>query len=270
VARLQALSLGYALDARAAAAGVVHSVYPRAANLEVRGELWTLLAAAREDLPLGIRLEVEDLGAFALRRGDTVRVRAGYVGIGEDGRAVVLDCRAAPRWTPACRAQPAPGLAGRLALVAAAAHHRAWAGSARMAHDVVSALDHGDSLPGVIAGVIGCGPGATPAGDDVLVGVFAALALLPAGARGAAAARMLEGALRPLLPGTADLSAHLLRQAAGGLFGRPVHDLADALACAADAGRVQEALRRVLDMGATSGADLCTGIASAAHAFLLH
>ena len=265
MARLQALSLGHALDPFPPAAGVVHSVYARAANVDMGSALWTLLAAGREDLPFGIRLAADALDALGLSRGDPVRARAGFVGIGEGGATLVVDCRAAPRWTPARDARAAPGLAERLALVAAAARPRAWAGSARMAGEVVSALERGASLPGVLAGVVGCGPGSTPAGDDVVVGVLAALAMPHAGARGAAATRVLRGALQPLLAGTSDLGAHLLRQAAEGFFARPVRELTLALACEPDGAHTRAALRRVLDMGASSGADLCLGLHAAAH-----
>src|SRR5262245_13828422 len=50
-ARIQALSIGHALNADSAGLGVVHSVFARAVNLMVREEMWTLLAAEKADLP---------------------------------------------------------------------------------------------------------------------------------------------------------------------------------------------------------------------------
>jgi hypothetical protein len=61
-ARVQALSIGHALDADSAGFGIVHSVFARAVNLMVREEMWTLLAAEKADLPFGIRVASSDLG----------------------------------------------------------------------------------------------------------------------------------------------------------------------------------------------------------------
>ena len=129
---------------------------------------------------------------FGLRRGDArfdvqtaerVNVRAGYVGIGR----MILDCRTASRWAPTRWARPAMGLAARLATVELAARRRAWDESAGMAGDVTDALRGSDAeLARAVQRTVGRGPGLTPAGDDVLVGI---LALLTSGAAGAAGER---------------------------------------------------------------------------------
>ena len=98
-----------------------------------------------------------------------------------------------------------------------------------MAYAVVSALNDPDVLDDVVFDVVGCGPGSTPAGDDVLVGILAVLTSPHSGATGSAAVQSLRRSLRPLLPTTTDISGHLLRQAADGLVGRAVHELVCAL-----------------------------------------
>jgi hypothetical protein len=268
VARLQALSLGHALDLSSPGTGAVHSVFPRAVNLEVRGDLWTLLSAQRADLPFGIRVAAEGFDTLGLRCGDRVSVRSGFVGVGRASGALAIDCHAAPRWIPARQGECAHGLANRLAFVAAQAQHRAWPGSARMARAVTSALHDPTALAAALPEVVGCGPGSTPAGDDVLVGIFALLTSPHSGAAGATAACALQRALHPLLPTTTDISAHLLRQAARGLLARPVHELMSALNGSPAAAPLGYAVLAVLDMGATSGADLCVGLLAAARAFL--
>jgi hypothetical protein len=267
VARLQALSLGHALDLDSPGAGAVHSVFAHAVNIELRGELWTLLSAQRPDLPFGIRVASREFAGFALRSGDRVSVRSGLLGIGSGSRLVV-DCRAAARWMPAAARECAPGLAQRLEVVASAATDRAWPGSASMAQRVTAAWRDAVVLRDTLSGVVGFGPGSTPAGDDVLIGLLAVLTSPRSGAGGAAAARSLTQALLPLLPTTSEISAHLLRQAARGLCSRPVHELVCALLADTDRPHLSRAAQRVVETGATSGADICIGMLAAAAAFL--
>ena len=268
MAAIQALTVGHALDLESARTGVVHSVFARAVNCEIGADLWTLLAADRADLPFGIRVAADDLGPLCLRRGEPVSVASGFVGIGSGAGHLVVDARAAPRWIPTPHGPLAPGVAERLAAVAAVAAPRAWQGSAGLAHAVVSALNDRDTLGRALRGVVGCGPGASPAGDDVLAGILALLASPHSGARGATAAHSLCRALLPLLPRTTDISGHLLRQAASGLFGRPVHELVCAVIADQGSPHLKESLRRVVETGATSGADLCIGLLACAPAFL--
>jgi len=219
--------------------------------------MWTLLAEDKTDLPFGIRLASSNFHTLGLRSGDLVSVRSGFGGIGPD---LVVDCRAAPRWVPACEEKLDPGLESRLAVMAMAACDRAWCESAPMARAVRAALIDTTALGDVLARVVGRGPGATPSGDDVLVGVLAVLTSPRAGTAGARAAESLGRALRPLLPTTTDLSGHLLHQATKGLFGRDLHELVNALIGASTPRQLSEKIRRVAETGATSGADACEGL----------
>jgi hypothetical protein len=266
---MQALSLGHALDVHSANAGAVHSVFAHAVNVEIRGDLWTLVSADRADLPFGIRVASRDFDLLGLRGGDRVNVRSGFVGIESSRARVIVDCRAAPRWIPTLQNEPAPGLAQRLAVVAAAANQRAWPGSARMASAMMAALHDPAALRSVLPDVVGCGPGSTPAGDDVLVGILAVLTSPHSGATGAAAASSLRRSLSPLLPMTTDISGHLLRQAVDGLFGRAVHELVCALIGDPAPRQLNETVQRVVETGATSGADMCAGLLAAAPSFPL-
>ncbi len=263
--RVRAVSLGHALDADGVRRGFVHSVFRRAVNLALGAELWTVLAEDRADLPMGIRVPLPGFDGLGLRRGDPVRVRAGYLGIGAH---VVLDCRTARRWAPAGIAERRPGLERRLAALGAAARGRSWEESAAMAQALNAAVHEASRLPTALAAVLGRGPGATPSGDDVLVGVLAVLKSPHAGPAGARAADLLTRLLLPQLSRTTEVSGHLLRQAANGWFGRDLAELVGGLIGAASAAEWGAQIRRAIDTGATSGADTCEGVLAFAATFL--
>jgi hypothetical protein len=244
-------------------------VFAHAVNLMIRAEMWTLLAPDKTDLPFGIRVASTDFDALGLRSGDLVNVRAGFVSIGSGSTCRVIDCRAAPRWLLTRHNKIEPGLAGRLAIVATAASDRAWHESARMAQAVRSALEVSAALGVVLAKVVGRGPGSTPSGDDVLVGILAVLNSPHSGAAGARAAESLGRAILPLLWTTSDLSAQLLRQALKGLFSRDVHELVLALLGNRAPQELRNTIRRVIETGATSGADTCMGLLAFAPPFLI-
>lgn len=264
---IQVLSVGHSLNVDFARTGIVHSVFARAVNLDMCGEMWTILADDGVDLPFGLRLAAKDFKLLGLQRGDRVNVRAGFIGLGSRQRVVVIDCRAAPRWLPAYQGRLDPRVSDRLAAVEAAARKRAWGGSADMADAVREALDHPNSLGSVLTCVIGRGPGLTPAGDDVLVGILAVLSRRSGLA--AAAADRLAGLIPPLLPTTTYISGQLLLQAMRGLFARAVDELLSALTSNSPPQRLNGAIRRIIDTGATSGADTCMGVIAFAPSFLV-
>jgi len=116
------------------------------------------------------------------------------------------------------------------------------------------ALDH------AAGGLVGLGPGLTPAGDDVVAGALVALA-----AAGATRSRdRLAAAVRPLLDRTTVVSAALLRHAAGGRaipeVARYVTELASSVA-GSRAGRdaVGAVGQDLLRVGASSGIALAHG-----------
>ncbi len=126
-----------------------------------------------------------------------------------------------------------------------------------LAPRLASAALRGDRRAlGVIASrLIGAGPGATPAGDDVVVGVLAGLRASDAGPNALAA---LACVVAPLLPRTTRASRHDLRAALEGEFSQHVHALVRAMG---DVSLVPQALRAAHAWGATSGLDLAAGVA---------
>ena len=161
---------------------------------------------------------------------------AGALDFGPDLVCILKDYAQTPPPNTA-GANPAPGAADRLskAVVCSLAHNRP------------------DKLAEAVVGLAGLGRGLTPAGDDYLVGVMAALRLtgraeLPADLITAAAAK------------TTWLSAAYLKAAARGEFTEPWHNLALAL-LAADTTATTEAIRGIAGYGASSGCDALAGFA---------
>lgn len=261
-----AVSLGGALDVWTPRTGAVHSVFAGAINLRVDDELWTVLGAGKPDQPFGIRLAPGVTHRVDVPAAAPVRVRAGFVGVGP----LVLDCRAAARWTPAPWPSPADGLADRLRHVERAAQARAWSGSPAMAAALAEALaDRGPRalcrLVDTVRRSVGRGPGLTPSGDDVLVGLLTGLG----GAGAQPALDRLGDVLAPLLRGTTELSRHLLVQARRGQPGRALHELGRALCEGPPGADLARSLAPVLDTGATSGADACLGLGAACRLLFL-
>lgn len=124
---------------------------------------------------------------------------------------------------------------------------------ARAADLAAAALAHEPQR--VLPALVGAGPGTTPAGDDIVVGCHAALAVL---GRTDAAFHLSE-ATEPLLAATTTASRHYLEAAASGRFSEHVHTLVAGFVQGHDADRMLTEARR---WGATSGVDLLTGLAA--------
>lgn len=262
---LPAHCIGHRVELNRPQTGRVHSCFEGSVNLLIEGELWSLLDAARSDLPFGIRLAPGIApGRLALRVGDPVRLRAGYLAIGP----LTLDCRMAARWWPGHWSLPAHGLAARLDWVERMAAPRAWRDAAGMAVAVVEALQQRGAgaparLVSAVGRVVGRGPGLTPAGDDVLAGILTVLGSAAAGPAAASMQARLVAAVTPWLGTTGDISRHLLQQALRGWSGRALHELGQAVVEGADEAVLCSALERLLDSGASSGADGCIGLVAA-------
>jgi hypothetical protein len=101
--------------------------------------------------------------------------------------------------------------------------------------------------------LIGLGEGLTPAGDDCVVGALAAIHHLAPGWLEPHAVRAIAEAARHR---TTDVARDFLLEALAGRFAEPVL----AILAAPSAGRATDAARRLLAMGATSGADTLDGL----------
>ncbi len=117
----------------------------------------------------------------------------------------------------------------------------------------------GEPLESALLELIGAGPGSTPAGDDVVVGVLAGL---QATGRDAVAAN-IAGALPDLLARTTSASRMYLSAAADGRFAERVHQLVRGLD---DRSSAYASARSAGRWGATSGFDLLSGVLAGASA----
>jgi Protein of unknown function (DUF2877) len=197
-----------------------------------------LLPTTRAELPL------TSLGAAA---GTPVVGDGAVAWTGPAGPVVV---RAVREWAPAS-ARNGTVVASALTAVRAGLPGPAALG---IDADLVARLT-GDPAEAV-AGLLGRGPGLTPAGDDVLAGFLVAARAFGLDAR------RVRTATAALAPGrTTALSAALLWHAARG---ECIDEVAALVAALAGQGHPESALRRLLAVGHTSGAALAVGLAAAA------
>jgi hypothetical protein len=265
-ARVTARAIGPVIDLRTPRTGRVHSVFTHAVNLELGEEMWTVVGCDGHDAALTVRLSgAVGPGDLGLRCHDPVYVRSSHVRAGP----AVIDARTAVRWMPHMYDVDPYRLGDRVAELEAAARDVAWEGSWILADAVAGALPSGgrSDLDEAVRRTIGRGPGLTPAGDDVLVGILAVLTA-PPGAAGVAAGRepaaaRVRAALAPALPTTTEISRALLRQASHGHVSRPVWELVRGVLSGREAAASAQARADVLSTGATSGGDTCAGVVAA-------
>ena len=159
--------------------------------------------------------------------------------VGTAAGAGSRDNRSAPAWEPA----GPPGSAASIGLHSIEALRRGVA-----TNDLPAAIQATDAL-------VGLGEGLTPSGDDLLVGLTAALC-----ATGHAMAGSLSrhAAMRAV-GSTTDVARVALEHAARGEYAERLHDVLEALARGDDAAlRLQ--VERALSWGASSGADTLLGM----------
>ena len=112
-------------------------------------------------------------------------------------------------------------------------------------------------------GLAGLGPGLTPAGDDVLAGFAAVMALLSAriSADGTSRSHVAEVIAAVARPRTTVLSGVLLEYAARGEVAEQLGEMLLALALpAGESEAVLQAADKLLDFGGTSGGDTLLGV----------
>jgi hypothetical protein len=126
-----------------------------------------------------------------------------------------------------------------------------------------------DGTAQYVTRLVGWGEGLTPAGDDFLVGLCAALRA-QIGGRADRALFLLElsAAVTTQAHRTTPIAAHFLRLAARGHFNADVVHLVDALLGPRGIPDLAAALAAALESGATSGADMVTGIVAGLTAWL--
>jgi Protein of unknown function (DUF2877) len=271
--RLQAISAGTGVQSDRFT-GVVHSVFRRACNIQTeRGELLVLLASELGNVPHGIRVRVPAGLAFAdhLRAGQRVGCRARVLRIAGSGFAV--DMSTAEVWRGRLAAvdlgRPAAADAWRIAWRALERHgagrdHDPLLRTVRergLALAEASRVLDIDRAVTAMGALIGCGPGLTPAGDDLIVGCLTGLL---ASRDGDSAKRCfldaLATAIATAVRGTGAISRAYLEHASRGHVAEPLARLAGAIADGALPAEVEAAAGRALGVGHSSGGDGVFGL----------
>ena len=255
--------------------GTVHSVFARACNISLDdGRLLSLLAAELGNAPNAIVLETPSGFAFdrALRTGERIGCRAGVMRFGKAGVSVRL--AGARPWR-----HDLDGLAADLRSPRVFA---AWRTARRCLRGHESAdcatrsgvprgrplelwraartIDAGRGAA-ALRGLIGCGVGLTPAGDDIVVGIFAGVRATARGDDGRLAfCTALGEAVKALAARTNPISGAHLAHAVDGGFAEPIARLASTIAGGAAADEVARVARTALAVGATSGGDGVRGL----------
>jgi hypothetical protein len=266
--------------------GLVEGVHRTAANIRWGDQLLTVAHASVGGLPNGVTVEPPvALDQIGLAPG--MGVQGDGIALRVSGASVVIFLSGAASWSPALpsmhatptsraeRAQRALRLAATQAprvglgpLLVGIADGGAGVGAlgrtaARSLADVLRALEDGASDRAVTAALplIGLGPGATPSGDDLLVGLAAGLA-----ATEHPLARAFGAGVAIAAPGLTNSVAECYLRHAGQLeFSERVHDAAAAILTGPDAG-LERAVTIALAWGASSGADLLVGLLVGIHA----
>lgn len=224
--------------------GCVRAATSEVVYVDVGRRLIALHGPAVEPFPFSVVLA--DGRPAHVTTGTRVRAAGDAVWIGERPRAV-LAVYGAERIEPAD--DPAALRAAIEAAPAVARRRRELAGVL----DVALAARRAGSCDEVARLLVGWGPGLTPSGDDVLVGLAAGAALGPrrrgAGALSGTAARMARTR-------TTFVSQALLEAAAAGAFPPALN----ALGLARDAAARDAAVARVACIGSRSGLDLLVGV----------
>ncbi len=281
---LRALSIGEAVPRETFDASV-QSAFDSALNLRLANEdrLVTLLNSEHYELPQGIRVWTAGQKLQDVTPGTRAVLRSGVLRF--EGSALRVDLRGAPVWE--C---PVPGLAIDMTDPAVwAGWQSAWgllnAEQHRRGAEIVGELllqpEAGTALSRRIqpaldqvltalrqqnaaraaqasAGLVGLGPGVTPSGDDLLIGLLAALW---AGAAQRAerkafvnqfTAGMVEAARK-----TGEISRTYLMLAGRGQFSSAVSWLVEALAGGKE---VEAAVQAAMRVGHSSGMDTVSGL----------
>lgn len=253
--------------------GRVHSVFDRVVNvMDVRGELFTLACRDVDDAPDTIVVDTHRFRGAGLAPGDAVQPSA--CGITLAHRLEIRLDNARP-WVAALPAFPPddavlranletlrrqvaarafgggmPASALPSCMPALLARRTAMMKTALAAGDLAAAARHGAAL-------LGLGPGLTPSGDDYLVGLFAVLHMPHSPC--AALASVCGAVLGDVQERTHPISGAALKAAARGRVRASLVALLHALVHCPPR-RTAAALRRVLAIGSSSGADMAAGL----------
>jgi hypothetical protein len=254
--------------------GMIHSVFDQACNIRVDdGRLLALLTPCLGNIPHGVRIAVP--AGFGFVRHLTV---GGPVGCRADvlrTPGLSIDLRTAKPW----RAELAATAVDMRVPQVARAWRTAWRmlqqRRARAGPAQVTTLSRAVDRRGLrlaratrhfrvheaamaIGGLVGCGPGLTPSGDDLIVGFLAGLwSTAGDDPEQGAFRRALCAAVAAAAGATGDISRVYLTHATCGRFAEPLTMLATRIGEGGPVGEIERLTAAALRIGHSSG---CAGV----------
>jgi Protein of unknown function (DUF2877) len=260
--RIDALATGVGVPA-GDFAGRVAEVHTRAALIKLaESGCVTLLGGELGRQPRGVSLDLpKDISLRQLLSANAECAKRGG-GVRFADSALAIDLRGAPQWRSGIAALNFDCRSGAVARAYRTARPALEQdGRSQELCDIAGAkldrLSHSirvrdpSAAERVIGELIGLGEGKTPAGDDYLVGIFAALWSCAAGRAFAAA---LAPALITLAALTSDLSSLYLSEAANGEVSERLADVAAGICAGSSEDVVGNAVNKALGVGHSSGA----------------
>ena len=220
------------------ARGVVRARAEHSLLLELGGQLAWLLSPAFTLNPRALTVE---LGKLRAREGDRVARLGATLHVGADE----VQLEGAERWDPTWRGQAPAG--APLALPRP---------PSPLAAQLTAVVEHTGLDPRALASIVGLGPGSTPEGDDVLLGLRAAWQLRQTRGETVALAAIDE-LLRSARERTHPVSACMLEDATQDRYPEALAHVLDALC---GRGPLEIALAELRGLGATSGAAMEWGV----------
>jgi hypothetical protein len=257
--------------------GVIHSVFDQACNIRVDdGRLLALLAPCLGNVPHGARIAVPagfgfarhlTIGAPVGCRADLLRVsglsidlgtakpwQAAFAAAGVDLRALGVGRAWRTAWRVLRQGRPRAE-DEQVALLSGAVHRQALC-LARATRQL-----RVDEAKRAIEALIGCGPGLTPSGDDLIVGFLAGLWSTTGDDP---AQRRFRGALCAAVAaagaGTGDISRVYLAHATRGRFAELLASLAARIGDGAPVGEIERLTAAALRVGHSSGRNGVLGL----------
>lgn len=254
--------------------GQVHSVFRHACNVMLAdGDMLSLLSRDMGCVPHGVRLATPSGFSFLdqVRTGQTVGCRAGVLRF--QGGTLEANLSTAQIWRSGDglksidwakrNIQRAWQTALEVLQQAQATGEEDRDGTAQYlsgeAASDVHRLTHAMRLyrlmeaTRIAEGMVGCGRGLTPSGDDCLVGYLAGLDSTIQSERQQTARSALAWAIRRRAHMTSDISRIYLRQACAGHFSEPLVSLLATISQGQFTEEIRRQTMRALDVGASSG-----------------
>ncbi len=246
--------------------GVVQSVYRRSVNVEAQGVLFTVHSPTPDSGPACAVLR-RPASFSGVEPGMRACWSGGVLTFGDISclyeHAAACSCLYGPQTAALRSAAAAQRLLGALLHTASPPQTEGYGALIyqkldRHGRDLCAALRTGRDPGPAVGRMVGFGLGLTPSGDDLLTGFYAALRVLggPAAQPWAAA---VEAAARPRLNSTTQVGRWMLTCALEGRWRTSLQRVL--LACADPAAQdLEQAVRELLAVGASSGFDMCIGV----------